>query len=83
MDIPDILIFLAIGALVGWFAGKIVKGRGFGLLGNIVVGIVGSVFGGYVFGLLGVTARGQFGPFIMALIGAVILLVIISIVKRI
>lgn len=43
MDIIDLLIFLAVGALAGWLAGVIMKGRGFGLIGNIVVGIVGAV----------------------------------------
>ena len=45
MDIISLLIFLAIGALVGWLAGNIVKGRGFGIIGNVIVGIVGSVLG--------------------------------------
>ena len=46
MDIIGFLIFLAIGAIAGWLAGNILKGGGFGLLGNIVVGIVGAVIGG-------------------------------------
>ena len=83
MDIVDLLIFLAIGALVGWLAGNIVKGGGFGLLGNIVVGIVGSVFGGFIFDFLEITAGGLLGSIIMATIGAVILLSIISIIKRV
>lgn len=82
MDIISLIIFLAVGALVGWLAGNIVKGRGFGAIGNIVVGIVGSVLGGFVFGLLGITAGGFLGSVIMAVIGAVILLYVISLIKK-
>ncbi|MAT51234.1 MAG: GlsB/YeaQ/YmgE family stress response membrane protein [Porticoccaceae bacterium] len=82
MDIISLIIFLAVGALVGWLAGLIVKGRGFGVVGNVVVGIVGSVLGGYIFGLLGITTGGLLGAIIMATIGAVILLFLIGLVKK-
>lgn len=83
MEIIDLLIFLAVGALVGWLAGLIVKGRGFGLVGNIIVGIVGAILGGYVFGWLGITTGGLAGAIIMATIGAIILLYIIRLIKKI
>jgi uncharacterized membrane protein YeaQ/YmgE (transglycosylase-associated protein family) len=82
MTITSLLIFLAIGALAGWLAGLIMKGRGFGLIGDILVGIVGAVLGGFVFGLLGLQAVGLIGAIITATIGAVILLALISIVKK-
>ena len=82
MDIISLLIFLAIGALVGWLAGNIVKGKGFGVLGNIIVGIVGSVLGGFLFGLVGITTGGLLGSIVMATIAAVILLYIISLIKK-
>ena len=78
MSIINLIIFLAIGALAGWLAGNIMKGRGFGLIGDIIVGIVGAVLGGFVFGLLGITTGGILGAIIMATIGAVILLFLIS-----
>lgn len=83
MNITSLLIFLAVGALAGWLAGNIMKGRGFGLIGNIIVGIVGAVLGGFVFGLLGIITGGLLGSIVMATIGAVLLLYIISIVKRV
>lgn len=83
MEIIDLLIFLAVGALVGWLAGLIVKGRGFGLVGNIIVGIVGAILGGYIFGWLGITTGGLAGAIIMATIGAIILLYIIRLIKKI
>ena len=82
MDIIDLIIFLATGALVGWLAGKIVRGSGFGVLGNIVVGIVGAVLGGYLFGYVGITAGGLLGSIIMATIGAVVLLSLIRVIKK-
>lgn len=83
MDINALIIFLAIGALAGWLAGLIMKGFGFGLIGNMIVGIVGAVVGGYLFGALGISAGGGLaGSLITAVIGAVVLLVIVRIIKR-
>ena len=82
MDILSLIIFLAVGALAGWLAGKIMKGRGFGLTGNILVGIAGAVLGGFVFSLLNIITGGFLGSIIMSTIGAVVLLYIINIVKR-
>ncbi|BBB28148.1 GlsB/YeaQ/YmgE family stress response membrane protein [Neptunomonas japonica] len=77
-----IIIFLVIGAVAGWLAGTLMKGGGFGLLGNIVVGIVGSVVGGFVFNLLGITAGGMVGSIVTATAGAALLLFIISLIKK-
>ena len=52
MTLSGLIIFLLIGAVAGWLAGRIMKGGGFGLLGNIVVGVIGSEIGGWVFALL-------------------------------
>ena len=82
MDITGFIIFLAIGALAGWLAGNIMKGRGFGVIGNIVVGIVGAVLGGVLFSLLGITAAGLIGSIITATVGAIVLLYIVSLVKK-
>ena len=48
----DIILFLLLGALAGWIAGKIMKGSGFGLIGNIVVGVIGAFIGGFLFAWL-------------------------------
>ena len=82
MDITSLLIFLAIGAVAGWLAGTLMKGGGFGLLGNIVVGIIGAVVGGFVFGLLGISAGGLIGSIITATTGAALLLFVISLIKK-
>lgn len=79
----EILIFLAIGAVAGWLAGQIMKGGGFGLLWNIILGIVGGIVGGWLFGQLGVSAGGgMVGSIITAVVGAVVLLFVASLIKR-
>lgn len=82
MDLTGLLIFLAIGAVAGWLAGKVMKGSGFGLVGNIAVGIVGAVLGGMLFGLLGITAGGLIGSIAMATVGAIVLLYVVSLIKK-
>jgi uncharacterized membrane protein YeaQ/YmgE (transglycosylase-associated protein family) len=83
MTLSGLLIWLFIGAVAGWLAGLIVKGYGFGLLGNIVVGIVGAFVGGWLFGLLGIAAlHGIVGAIIGATVGAVAILLLLSLVRR-
>ena len=82
MDLTSLIIWIVIGAVAGWLAGKIMKGGGFGLLGNIIIGIIGAFIGGFVFGLLGITAGGIFGSIVMATIGAILLLYIIKLIKK-
>jgi uncharacterized membrane protein YeaQ/YmgE (transglycosylase-associated protein family) len=77
-----IIWFLIIGAIAGWLAGKIMKGKGFGLLGNLVIGIVGAFIGGFLFRLVGLAAYGLFGSLIMALVGAIVLLWIVGLIKK-
>lgn len=78
----SIIIFLAIGAVAGWLAGNLMKGHGFGLLGNIIVGIIGSVIGGFTLGLLGITGAGIIGSIVTATVGAALLLFIVSLIKK-
>ena len=81
MDIMGLMIFLAIGALAGWLAGTIMKGGSFGLLGNIVIGIIGAVIGGSVFSYLGISAGGLIGLIVTATSGAVLLLFVVRLIK--
>jgi len=74
--------FLIIGAVAGWLAGLIMKGAGFGLLVNIIVGCIGAVLGGWLFGVLGFSSSGLIGSLITALVGAIVLLFIISLFKK-
>ncbi len=78
----NVIFWLIIGAVAGWIAGNLMRGGGFGLVGNIVVGIVGALVGGWVFGLLGIAAGGTLGSLVTAVVGACVLLFIVSLVKR-
>jgi len=79
----EIVIFLLIGATAGWIAGRIMEGGGFGLLGNMIVGVIGSVLGRYLAGLVGFGAEGGiFTSLLTAVVGAVILLFIVGIIKN-
>lgn len=82
MEVTSLFMILVIGALAGWLAGKLMKGGGFGLLGNIVVGVIGALVGGWVFGLLGLSASGFIGSLIMATVGAGILLFVVGLFKK-
>ena len=73
--------FILIGLAAGFVAGLIVKGGGFGLIGNLIVGVIGAVLGGFVFGLLGITASGRTGQFVSACAGALLLLFLLRFVK--
>ena len=82
MDITGLLVFLAIGAVAGWLSGTLMKGRGFGLFGNIIVGIIGAVIGGFIFGLLGISMGGLVGSIVTATAGAALLIFVVSIIKK-
>jgi len=75
------LWFLIIGIIAGWLAGKITKGSGFGLIGDLVVGVVGSFIGGFLFSFMHVSSYGTIGQIIMATIGAVALLWVVRLFK--
>ncbi|WP_166925777.1 GlsB/YeaQ/YmgE family stress response membrane protein [Flavobacterium poyangense] len=78
----DFLYFLLIGAISGWLAGQLWKGGGFGLFGNIIVGIIGGIFGGWLAAKLGIGGGGLLWQIIIAAGGAWILLFIISLIKK-
>lgn len=78
----DFIWFILIGALAGWLAGKITKGKGFGILGNILLGVVGAVLGGFLFSLLGLSSHGFIGSLVTALAGALVLLWILGKLKK-
>lgn len=78
----NFIAFLIIGALAGWIAGNVMKGKGFGLLGNMLVGIVGAFVGGFLFGLLGLASYGFIGSLVTATVGAIVLIYVVSLIKK-
>jgi uncharacterized membrane protein YeaQ/YmgE (transglycosylase-associated protein family) len=81
--VEGIILWLIIGAVAGWLAGKIVEGTGFGLIVDIIVGVVGALIGGWLAGVLGIAiGGGLIGSLIVAVVGAVILLFVLRLIKQ-
>lgn len=78
----EFLWFLIIGAVSGWLAGQLWKGRGFGLIGNIIAGIVGGIVGGWIAGKLGIGGGGLLWQIVIAAGGAWLILFVISMLKK-
>lgn len=78
----DFVWFILIGIAAGWLAGQIMKGGGFGVLGDLIVGVLGALLGGFLFGLLGITAGGLLGSLITATVGAIVLIALLRVIKR-
>ncbi len=77
------ITWLLIGLLAGAIAGRLVQGRGFGLLGNIIVGVIGALVGGFLFGALNINVSATFwGSLITATVGAIVLLVVLNLLRR-
>jgi len=82
MSLMQILVFIAVGAAAGWIAGVVVRGGGQGIALNVLVGILGAFLGGWVFSALGIGVTGLGGLFLMATVGAVILLTLLRLIAR-
>jgi uncharacterized membrane protein YeaQ/YmgE (transglycosylase-associated protein family) len=80
MMMSSIIGTLVIGLVAGWLAGRIVKGRGFGVIGNLVVGVIGALLGGFLFGSVFITG-GMVGHLLSALAGSVIFLFLLKLIK--
>lgn len=78
----SIITVVVVGLLAGWLAGRIQKGYGFGLIGNLVIGILGSVFGTWLFGQLGLMVYGFAGNLVTAVVGALAILFLLGAVAR-
>jgi uncharacterized membrane protein YeaQ/YmgE (transglycosylase-associated protein family) len=83
MDATTIIIILAIGAVAGWIAGLVFKGEGFGLIGNIIIGILGGIIGGWLMPKLGIhISSGIGGSILIAALGALALLLVVNVLKK-
>jgi uncharacterized membrane protein YeaQ/YmgE (transglycosylase-associated protein family) len=81
-DLVEILIFVFIGFAAGWVATRIVEKQGYGIVGNTIIGIIGSIIGGYVASFLNIAVAGEFGKFVVAAIGAIVLVFLLKFIKR-
>jgi uncharacterized membrane protein YeaQ/YmgE (transglycosylase-associated protein family) len=79
----ELIWYVLIGLAAGWLAGRLVKGSGFGALGDIIVGMFGAVLGGVLFDVLGLSAGGgRLGSLIIATVGAVVFLLLLRLVRK-
>ena len=79
----EFIWFIVVGLIAGWLAGVLVKGGGFGVVGDIIVGVIGALLGGWLFGAMGIwPGGGLLGSIVIATIGAIILIFIIRLIKR-
>lgn len=79
----ELLYFLLIGLIAGWVAGLLVKGGGFGIVGDMVMGVLGAFLGGFLFNSLGLSAGGgMLGSIIVATIGAIVLILLLRLIRR-
>jgi uncharacterized membrane protein YeaQ/YmgE (transglycosylase-associated protein family) len=76
------LWFILIGIAAGWLAGQIMKGGGYGLVGDLIVGVIGALLGGWLFGLAGIAAGGLIGQLVVATIGAIVLILVLRLIKK-
>ncbi len=82
MALSSLIWFLLIGLIAGWLAGQVMKGGGFGIIGDMIVGVIGAFIGGWLFGQLGIRAGGLLGAIIMAFVGALILIFLLRVIRR-
>lgn len=82
LSLPNVLWWLVVGLIAGFLASRVMRGGGYGLIGDIVVGIIGAFIGGWLAGLLGLGSFGLFGTIVVAFIGACLLLAILHAASR-
>ena len=83
MTVSALVWFLLVGLIAGWLAGQVMKGGGYGVIGDMIVGVIGAFIGGWLFSLMGVSAGGGLiGSLIVAFIGACVLIFLLRVIKR-
>jgi len=82
LSLSNVIWWLLVGLIAGFLASRVMRGGGYGLIGDIVVGIIGAILGGWLAGLLGLGSFGLIGTIIVAFIGACILIAILHAVSR-
>jgi uncharacterized membrane protein YeaQ/YmgE (transglycosylase-associated protein family) len=85
MDLTSLIIFLLVGLVAGWLAGKLIRGGGFGIIGDMVIGVLGAIIGGFLLpkvGLDHLVTIPIINQIVVATIGAVILLLLLRLLKH-
>ena len=79
---PSLLGWIVIGVIAGWLTGKLMRGAGYGILMDLILGLIGAVIGGWIFGLLGISSYGFLGSLAAATVGAIVLVAIARLFRR-
>lgn len=79
----NILIWAIFGIIAGWLTGMVMAGHGYGLIGDLVIGLIGGVIGGWLFGLLGIFPQGWLGQILEAAGGGIVLVAVARVLRRI
>jgi uncharacterized membrane protein YeaQ/YmgE (transglycosylase-associated protein family) len=84
LETNSLIVILIVGLIAGWLAGKIMKGSGFGIIGDIIVGVIGAFIGSWLWGVLHLPVIANFwvSAIVIATVGAVVLLFILSLIRR-
>ena len=82
MNIQSLLLFLLIGLIAGWLASRIMRSGPYGLVGDLIVGVIGAFFGGWLFDVLGIALGGLVGSLVIALVGAIVLLYVLRLIRK-
>ena len=83
MSLTGLIWFLLVGLIAGWLAGRVMRGGGYGVIGDMIVGVIGALIGGWLFGVLGIgLGLGLIGSIITAFVGAVILIALLRLIRR-
>src|SRR5437764_12415128 len=78
----NLIWFLLVGLIAGWLAGRVMRGGGFGVIGDMIVGIIGALLGGWLFGVLGIHAGGLIGAIITAFVGVVVFIALMRVLSK-
>jgi uncharacterized membrane protein YeaQ/YmgE (transglycosylase-associated protein family) len=81
LDPVGIILWIVVGVVAGWLAGVVMKGSGYGVIGDLIIGLIGALVGGFVFSLFGAAYGGLLGSILVAFIGACILIAIVRFVS--
>jgi uncharacterized membrane protein YeaQ/YmgE (transglycosylase-associated protein family) len=82
LDPVSVITWLVVGIVAGWLAGLVMKGSGYGVVGDLIIGLIGAFVGGFLFSLVGGAYGGLLGSILIAFIGACILIVVVRFVTR-
>jgi uncharacterized membrane protein YeaQ/YmgE (transglycosylase-associated protein family) len=77
-----ILIWIVVGIVAGWLTGLVMKGKSYGIVGDLIIGLLGGVVGGFIFGLLGLSPTSWVGQILVSLVGGIVLVAAVRVLRK-